>query len=143
MKKFNGKFFNLKNQMVGIYFCFGQTMLSKDILQLVFLELDHGHDMLNFSEIDRKCNKVFRQQIAIVYLHPVKNSKHIMMMNRHGQKHGLYRRWYEKCLTNENNYHQGQRHGTTRGWSLLGDLLSHEIYHHGILKEKPLPRISV
>jgi len=65
-------------------------MHHKDLLQLVFLKFEDGHDMLNFSEINRKCNRIFHQHIKIE-----KNEKeHEYGMKKHqGQLHGICRGW--------------------------------------------------
>jgi len=134
--------------------------LHKDILQLVFLELDHGHDMLNFSELNRKSNQIFQQRIRIIYK-PATNYFIKYMENNHHQKHGINRGWYEigKLYYEHNymhgqkhginrmwyatgkldyadNYHQGQLHGICRGWNSDGKLMYEDNYHHGTQIEK-------
>jgi len=125
----------LKNKMPGIYFCFGQTMLlPKDLLQLIFLELDHGHDMLNFSELSRRCQQIFHQQIKVTHK-PESESKYERkyMKNNHHQKHGIYRWWDGNgYLIYEENYCQDQIHGICREWwRKNGEFMYEDYYLHG------------
>jgi len=87
--------------------------LPKDLLQLVFLELDHGHDMINFSEINRKSHRIFQQQIEIKH-----DNTSIYMLNKQGRRHGICRgyNFNGEELWYENNYFHGRRHGLNRGW---------------------------
>jgi len=112
-------------------------MLHKDLLNLVFLEFENGHDMINFSELNHKCNQIFRQQIKIEDDLDIK-----LMYNNQGQKHGIARTWYPTYLTGqlwyEENYVRGQRHGISRGWYESGKLeYKHNYYQnqlHGICR---------
>jgi len=153
----------LKIKMPGIYFCFSQTtMHHKDLLQLVFLELDHGHDMINFSELNRKSQQIFHQQIKVS--HKPENEfeyERKYMKNNHNQRHGLYyswhfngqlayehnhyqdrlhgisRGWYSNGqLGHEHNYIQGRLHGISRRWESYGELFSESNYCYGKLIEK-------
>jgi len=125
----------LKNKTSGIIiFYFPNTMsLHKDLLQLVFLELDHGLDMLDFSELNRKSNQIFRQQIKIIHK-PETDSEYERkwMENNHHQKHGIYRKWYlNEQLYCERNYHQGKRHGILRAWNENGKIWYKDSYYQG------------
>jgi len=108
-------------------------MLLKDILQLIFLEFDQGHDMLNFSEISRRCQRVFHEQIKIVHT-PESSTHHEMkyMKNRQGQRHGLVRWWHSTGqLGYSANYFHGQTHGLAREWLPNGTVIYTVSYHHG------------
>jgi len=107
-------------------------MYHKDLLNLVFLELENGHDMINFSEISRKCNQIFHQQIKIITYQTQK-----FLENIQGQAHGISRGWYsDGQLRYEENYIQGQSYGICRGWYDNGQLwYEHNYFHnklHGI-----------
>jgi len=110
----------LKNKMPRIYFCFSQTtmQLTKDILQLIFLELDHGRAMFNFSELSRRCHQVFRQNIIIESRYYYDYQVRIRsMVNKQNQYHGIYRRWYiDGKLGCDCNYVRGQLHGYCKEW---------------------------
>jgi len=101
------------------------TALHKDLLQLVFPELEHGHDMLNFSELNHRCHQIFKQQIKI------EKNERIMVMRKHqGQKHGIYRVWHQNGqLMHERNYMHDCRHGIGRGWWSNGQLRYEFNYH--------------
>jgi len=87
-------------------------MIPKDILQLIFWELESGHDMLNFSELNRKSHQIFRQQIKIDNYGTTND-----MRTYQGSKHGICRRLMSNGQCSyELNYYQGQFHGTNRGW---------------------------
>jgi len=132
----------LKNKTPGTHFFYTTTMLlTKDLLQLVFLELDHGYDMLNFSEISHKSNQIFHQQIKIIY-RPATKYKYQMeyMENNHHQKHGISRGWHNNGKSwYKHNYVQDQKHGISRGWDSDGQLWYEKNYYHdqlhGICRE--------
>lgn len=100
-------------------------MLIRDILQLIFLELDRGCDMLNFSELSHSCHQTFRQQIKVIHL-PVSlcdDNETKWMENNQNLFHGIYRQWNEKGqLLSESNYYQGKQHGISRMWYSNGQL---------------------
>jgi len=109
-------------------------MHHKDLLQLVFLEFENGHDMLNFSEINRKCNQIFRQHIKIE-----KNEKEYGMKKHQGQLHGISRKWRnDGKLWYEDNCYQHQLHGIYREWHKNGQLRYEINYYqdqlHGICR---------
>jgi len=105
-------------------------MYHKDLLNLVFLELENGHDMINFNEINRKCNQIFHQQIKIT----ITRHGDKFMKNIQGQKHGIRRGWDENGeLWYEYNYYQGQRHGIHYEWYSNGQLQYENNYHYGKL----------
>jgi len=102
-------------------------MLHKDLLQLVFLEFEDGHDMINFSELNRKCHQIFHQHIKIE-----DNINNKIMKNIHGQKHGIYREWYSNGqLRYEHNYVHDLKHGICYGWYPNGQLKYEDNYFHG------------
>lgn len=153
----------LKNKTTGIYFCFDQTAMSlhKDLITSVFLELDQGCDMLNFSEICRRCHQIFLQQIKVMHKPETDHEyEEARMENSQGQQHGTCCRWYSngklRCKHNhfqdrrhgifhdwwpngqlwcEHNYIQGQYHGISRVWNALGELIYKYNYYHGSLIE--------
>jgi len=103
-------------------------MLIKDLLQLVFLELEHGHDMINFSEINRKSHQIFHQEIKV----KKSGCEDISMLNKHGQLHGISRVWDENGqLWWEQNYMHGQLHGIYRRWHQNGQLGYEDNYSQG------------
>jgi len=108
-------------------------MLTKDILQLVFLELESGHDMINFSEISRKCYQIFHQQIEVVHIPESRDAKkNIMMKNKRGQNHGLDRWWHANGqLLGEDNYFYNKMHGLERTWYQHGPLWYETRWLHG------------
>jgi len=118
----------MKNKTPGNPFFTSQTtMHHKDLLQLVFLKFEAGHDMLNFSEINRKCNQVFQQQIKI----NDDQQYDKIMKNIYNQRHGICRVWrLTGQLYYEHNYYQGQLHGSSRGWWLNGQLMCEHNYLH-------------
>jgi len=105
-------------------------MYHKDLLNLVFLELENGHTMINFSEINRKCNQIFQQQIKIMTTY----SNEKIMTNVHNHKHGIYRRfYYNGQLLYDFNFLQGCKHGLWREWYEDGQLGLEKNYSHGQL----------
>lgn len=132
-------------------------MLPKDLLNIIFWELTDGHDMLNFSEINRVCHQIFRRNIDVIQRYNA-----VKMINCHGDRHGISQIWYmhDSALGSKNNYYQGYKHGVQRGWhpngkkwwvtlyqynkrhgeyiewSRKGKLLLREYYHHGKQIEK-------
>jgi len=126
-----------KIKRLKLDFLFPNTMtaLHKDILQLVFLELDHGHDMLTFSELNHRCHQIFKQQIKIE-----KNERIMVMKTHQGQWHGISRVWHQNGqLWVESNYMHDRRHGICRGWYKNGQLCYELNYlqgqKHGIRRE--------
>jgi len=132
----------LKNKTPGTYFfTLPTTMptLHRDILQLIFLELEHGRDMLNFSEVSRRCQQFFQQQIKIIHKPATwRQYERKYMKNNHNREHGIRRGWYNGKLTFENNYLDGQLHGISRGWYSNGQLSYEENFYqdqpHGICR---------
>jgi len=101
--------------------------LPKDLLNLVFLELENGHTMINFSEISRKCNQIFNQNIKITTYRTQK-----FMKNIQGQKHGISRVWYQNGqLRYENNYLHNDKHGIQRAWYKNGQLAYKQNWFRG------------
>lgn len=103
--------------------------IYKDLLQLVFLKLDYGHDMLNFSEINHGCYQIFHQQITVIH----DESYHYhSMVNKQGQQHGLERRWDKYGqLRYEINYFQDYRHKIAHWYHRNGELSRVGNYLHG------------
>jgi len=111
-------------------------MLHKDLLQLVFQELDHGHDMLNFSEISHRCNQIFHQEIKVSSsVHMSSTRKY--MTNRHQQYHGISKAWHwNGLLWYDMNLCHNQRHGISRVWLSNESIVCHKKYYHGRQIEK-------
>jgi len=109
--------------------------LPKDLLGLVFWELDHGHDLINFSEIDQRCNDIFQQNLEVVKnIDPVGDPLIYMQHKLTKQKYGLLRHWWEgtkSTLFSENNYCHGKLHGRRREWWSNGTLFFEIHYHYG------------
>jgi len=126
----------LKNKTLGSYFFHSAIMLPKDLLGLVFGELDDGYDMLIFSEISRKCHQVFCQNIEVVRTHDTAGDPLIYMQHKlTKQFHGLYRYWWDKScrrLYIEQNFKWGELHGQDKMWGPHGELLENSRYHTGI-----------
>jgi len=131
-------------------------MYHKDLLNLIFLEFEDGRNMLNFSEINRKCHQIFYQHIKIEA-----NQRNTWMENMQGQLHGILHGWYSSgkmryklnyiqdqrhgiCrwwyangqLAYEHNYMHDQKHGISRGWYENEKLIYEHHYHHGQKIEK-------
>jgi len=128
----------VKIKRQGPTFLFGQRamMLHKDLLNLVFQELEYGHDMINFSEINRRCYQLFHQHFEVVrttdFGHPIIYTQ----KKTSAQCHGLSRFWYnnyENQLQNELNFYNDQRHGVCRWWYGNGKLGYYKTYQHGKL----------
>jgi len=110
-------------------------MYHKDLLNLVFLKLENGHDMINFSEINRKCNQIFHQQIKIMTTYA--NEKIMTNVHNHNHKHGICRWWHKNGqLWSEDNYLHGKQHGIQRAWYKNGELIYTKNYYHGKKIEK-------
>jgi len=111
-------------------------MNHKDLLGMVFSEFENGLDMLNFSEISRRCYQIFQQNIKIEDMN-ITNEK--QMKNIHGQLHGICRGWWANGkLWYKHNYLSGQKHGICRTWYINGKLAyKHNHYQnkkHGICR---------
>jgi len=64
--------------------------LPKDLLGLVFWELDSGYDMINFNEINRKCYQLFYENLEVIRtMYRVYTRK----KNAPRYQHGLQRGW--------------------------------------------------
>jgi len=107
--------------------------LHKDLLQLIFLEFDHGHDMLNFSELNRRSQQIFHQQIKVIHKPKTTyNHERKYMQNNHGCGHGISRRWYSSGqLSNEGHKYKGLSHGVCRSWYENGQLFDEINWIHG------------
>jgi len=108
-------------------------MLPKDLLNIIFWELTDGHDMLNFSEISRKCYQIFQQYIQINYSY-CQHFKLTMMIAKNNY-HGLIRMWnkHVDTLVRETNYRHGKMHGLCRGWYPSGVLWYHDNYYQNMM----------
>jgi len=115
-------------------------MLPRDLLNLAFHEFEDGHDMLNFSEINRMCNTIFHKHIQIVHeVETFESDKTMYMTNKIGQRHGIYRVWWSNdILRSELNFSHGIAHGFVRRWNYLGQLwyeISYQYnYIHGLYR---------
>jgi len=95
-----------------------RAMIPKDLLGLVFWELEDGHDMLNFSEISRRCQMIFHQNLEV---RRTKDSEGDLVMftqqKQNGWQHGLFRNWWNSHrLYQEKNYCHNQLHGKFQEW---------------------------
>lgn len=108
------------------------TSFLKDILQLIFLEIEFGKDMINFSEISRRCHQIFQQIIKVERGH-----NEIYMVNTQGQLHGLMREWDElDHLKMSLNWFRNEKHGYSYRQLFLGWYYN-DYYRHGYkLKNK-------
>jgi len=108
-------------------------MLIKDLLNLVFLEFENGHDMINFSEINRRCHQIFHKNIKVIHkLETETKYEQKYMKNNQDQKHGIRRGWRgNRQLKYEYNYIQGQLHGICIGWNKNGQFNSESNYYQG------------
>jgi len=98
--------------------------LPKDLLNLVFLELDDGKDMLNFSEISRRCNQIFSLEITVIHYKQIYGYDKSKMVNNECQFHGLYRWWYSNGILGlERNYVRDEQIGLSRRWTWGGILV--------------------
>jgi len=106
-------------------------MLPKDLLNLVFWELEDGHDIINFSEISRRCHQIFHQNLEVVKkIDLYGDPKIFTRQKRTQQKHGLYRVWWNNGqLYVERNFIHDQNHGLHQSF-LFGGFLSVEYYYY-------------
>jgi len=114
-------------------------MNHKDLLGAVFLEIENGHDMLNFSEISRRCYQIFHRHIKIIHtqVHAPFVIKYSYMINHQVQRHGINRWWYSnEKLMYETNWYRNQYHGIRRGWYSDGRFEYEDNYHYGKKIEK-------
>jgi len=111
--------------------------LPKDLLGLIFWEIESGHDMINFSELNRKCHQIFRQNLVTLKAkNPFGDLKISMKKKKSCWEHGLYRSYNQLGqVVYESNYFQGSWHGY-RSWYRDGQIAEKIYYHHGILIEK-------
>jgi len=119
-------FFNLNNAQ--------QIMIPKDLLNLIFLEIEFGHDMINFSEIDCRCNQIFNQNLEVVRIVDQEGDPLIYTQRKFTLQHyhGLYRRWWGNGhLFLEENYWCDLIHGQYQDWDESGNLEYSQYYHHG------------
>jgi len=130
-------------------------MWNKDVLDLIFQEIECGKDMINFNEISRRCNQIFHQHIWVNdYQHGFlmamtkkKNNELHGLMCRlndngrvayyrnyvhnklHGQQHGWYdtktQPWYI------DNYYHGKKHGRQLEWGQNGKVRHDIMYRYG------------
>jgi len=125
----------LKNKTPGTYFFTLPTtmQLPKDLLALIFWELESGHDMINFSELNRRSQQIFRQSVNICCTWPgIRKTK--KMKTKQGLIHGICRGWYpNEQLWYEYNYCHGKRHGLARSWYSNGQLECEYNFRRGII----------
>jgi len=110
-------------------------MLIKDLLNLVFHAFEDGHDMLNFSEINRKCHQIFHQNIKIEnnQLETETKCERKYMKNNQDQKHGICRYVSHREVKYEYNYVQGQLHGIAHAWYQDNTIYFEQRYYQGLL----------
>jgi len=87
-------------------------MLPKDLLNLVFWELEDGHDIINFSEISRRCHQIFRQNLEIVRTVDCNGDYKIFTRQKRTQQiYGLCRVWWWENgqLKYKLNYYHGKQ----------------------------------
>jgi len=113
------------------------TAWNKDVLHLIFQKFENGHDMLNFSEISRGCNKVFHHNIEIVSKPEDSDfCARKYMKNKAGQYHGIRCALYpDGKFVYQTNYCHNLQHGIRREWFhiIYGrlDIPERRKYHHG------------
>jgi len=130
----------LKNKIPGThFFCLTTTMtrrVPKDLLNLVFQEIESGHDMLNFSEISRRCHQIFHQNLEVV---TEKGFDCTLIFTQHritGLIHGVYRRhWFIIHELYEANWSYGKWHGSIRRWNNKRELILEEHWHHDRIRK--------
>jgi len=113
--------------------------LHKDLLGLVFVEIDHGHDLMNFSEISRRCYQIFYRNLEVVKNVDNEGDPVIYTQQKLTKaRHGVYRWWYFKGAQDYIlcNYYYGKLHGRYRAWRKYGKLITDCNYHYGFLIEK-------
>jgi len=105
----------------------------KDLLNLIFLEIESGHDMITFSEINRGCYLVFHQNLEVIRTVDLSNDPKIFtQLKKTGQQWGLLRTWfYNGQVFQEYNFHRGKQHGLCREWWNNGNLYGCINYHYG------------
>jgi len=113
-------------------------MLPKDLLNLVFWELDHGNDLMNFSEISRRCHQIFHQNIKVIRKNDFEDAPKIYTRQKQIKvRHGLYHWWHSyDQLYIARNYCHGKRHRLSRKWYFAGEIFSNCNYHYGKKIEK-------
>lgn len=123
----------LKNKTPGMSFFYLVTSMThclpKDLLNLVFWEIESGHDMINFSEISHRCHQIFHQNLEIV-----KTGKFVIYIHSKltGCMHGIYRVRNENGkLIYEANRFYDEWHGFRREWDHSGHLIYEQKWHHG------------
>jgi len=113
-------------------------MLPKDLLVLVFDQIENGHDMINFGELNQKCHQIWKQKIGI-YHGTGRNRWIYTYLRSRGSKfmHGLSRMWlagtFYDPLGSETNYYYDQQHGQDIFWANDGRISSTTHYCHGKL----------
>jgi len=100
--------------------------LPKDILGLVFWELDKGHDLITFSEISRRCHQIFHQNLEVIRKNDFEDAPKIYTIARkENMVYGLYRWWHQNGqLYQEHNYIHGKCHYNCE-WYTDGGLVRH------------------
>jgi len=113
-------------------------MLPKDLLGVVFLEFDHGLDMINFSEISSRCYQVFHQILEVVVKKPsLFYDRNVYTRLRSTQQiHGLDLEWEKGILTGKTNYVRHHKHGRQLTWHMSRYVplyLMHDLnWFHGV-----------
>jgi len=111
-------------------------MLPKDLLVMVFDQIENGHDMIKFGELNRKCHQIWKQKITV---EGKNNDKAMYLRNQsekiqHGIRHfGVVRTDYLWNVTSEINWYYNQKHGAHLYWDLDGNPSITQHYCHNQL----------
>jgi len=111
------------------------TACPRDLLKLIFSEIEFGKDMINFSELSHRCNQIFHQNIKIRRQNQSASTYRKMSMfeNPHTYvQHGLYRMWHPNGkLWHSINRFRGRLHGVCTEYAKSGSILVQKYYCHG------------
>jgi len=109
--------------------------LPKDLLNLVFWEIESGYDLINFSELNRKCHQIFHQNLEVVNNFCEYRQVIYTQQKLSNWKHGVYRIWNQKQHYKyyDSNYFHGEWHGVRRQWYNKRQLWYEEKYLYGKL----------
>jgi len=107
--------------------------LDKNLLTMIFQELESGHDMINFREINRMCNQIFDFWVEVCQIYYC-DILIVWMQKKYTQeKHGLHREWNRRGrLLDELNFCRDRRHGQQTSWLPTGEVYYSAYFHHGV-----------
>jgi len=120
-------------------------MFPKDVLALVFDQIENGHDMLNFCEINSKCHQIWTQKVEVRKYTSTSTSESRLLLaytrlrqapkpRRPDQSHGLWRKWtHSGILIGETNYYHNKKHGFEFKWHVDGKYYETNQFRHGWL----------